>query len=137
MKEPSRTYQRIYAVVARIPRGQVATYGQVAALAGFPHAPRVAGYALFALPEFLPLPWHRVVAAGGRLSLARLSHEAALTQRLRLEAEGVRFTAKGRVDLARHAWAPRARSSSRAKSSPVAKRAARTSSPRARQRTRR
>src|SRR5262245_40152967 len=119
MTEPSKTYQRIYAVVARIPRGRVATYGQVAALAGLPHAPRVAGYALHALPEFLPLPWHRVVAAGGRLSLGRLSHEAAATQRLKLEAEGVRFTAKGRVDLAHHAWAPRTRTASRAKSPPA------------------
>ena len=66
------TYARIYAVVRRIPRGRVATYGQVAALAGLPHAPRVAGYALHALPEGTPIPWHRVVAAGGRLTLGRL-----------------------------------------------------------------
>ena len=97
-------HQRILAVVRRIPRGQVATYGQVAALAGFPHAPRLAGYALHALPEGTPVPWHRVVGAGGRLSLARLSPDGALTQRLRLEREGVRFDARGRVDLARHRW---------------------------------
>jgi alkylated DNA nucleotide flippase Atl1 len=60
----SDTYRRIYAVVARIPRGRVATYGQVAALAGLPHAPRVAGYALHALHGHSPLPWYRVVAAG-------------------------------------------------------------------------
>jgi methylated-DNA-protein-cysteine methyltransferase-like protein len=90
--------------VRRIPRGRVATYGQVAALAGMPRAPRVAGYALHALPEGTPLPWHRVVGAGGRLSLARLSPDGALTQRMRLEREGVGFDARGRVDLARHAW---------------------------------
>src|SRR5580765_7486779 len=107
MADPSRTYQRIYAVVARIPRGRVATYGQIAALAGFPHAPRVAGYALHALPAGSPIPWHRVIGAGGRLSLASLDPNAALTQRLRLEREGVSFDARGRVDLARARWEPR------------------------------
>jgi methylated-DNA-protein-cysteine methyltransferase-like protein len=103
---PSRSssYQRIYAVVRRIPRGRVATYGQVAALAGFPHAPRLAGYALYALSEGSPLPWHRVVGAGGRLSLARLSPDGALTQRMRLEREGVRFDARGRVVMEHAGW---------------------------------
>jgi methylated-DNA-protein-cysteine methyltransferase-like protein len=105
----SETYARIYRAVGRIPPGRVATYGQIAALAGLPHAPRVAGYALHALPEGTPLPWHRVVGAGGRLSLAALSRSAALTQRPRLEREGVRFDARGRVDLARHAWRPAGR----------------------------
>jgi len=90
-------YARIYAVVRRIPRGTVATYGEVAAKAGYPHAPRLAGYALYALPEGTPLPWHRVVGAGGRLSLARLSPDGALTQRMRLEREGLKFDARGRV----------------------------------------
>jgi methylated-DNA-protein-cysteine methyltransferase-like protein len=93
----SSAYDRIYAVVRRIPRGRFATYGEVAAAAGFPHAPRLAGYALYALPEGSPLPWHRVVGAGGRLSLARLSPDGALTQRMRLEREGVRFDARGRA----------------------------------------
>jgi methylated-DNA-protein-cysteine methyltransferase-like protein len=94
----------VYAVVRKIPRGRVATYGQIAALAGFPRAPRVAGYALYALPEGTPLPWHRVVGAGGRLTLGRLSPEGALTQRMRLEKEGVTFDARGRVRMERHAW---------------------------------
>jgi methylated-DNA-protein-cysteine methyltransferase related protein len=98
------SYARIYAVVRRIPRGRVATYGQVAALAGLPHAPRVAGYALHALPDGTPVPWHRVVAAGGRLALGRLSPDGAITQRLRLEKEGVRFDGRGCVDLERHRW---------------------------------
>ena len=96
---------RVYAVVRRIPRGRVATYGQVAAAAGFPHAPRLAGYALYALPEGTPLPWHRVVGAQGRLSLARLSPDGALTQRMRLELEGVRFDARGRFELRAIVWA--------------------------------
>ena len=97
-------YPRILAVVRRIPRGRVATYGQVAALAGFPHAPRLAGYALHALPEGTPLPWHRVVAAGGKLSLGKLSPHGAITQRLRLEKEGVRFDGRGCADLEHHRW---------------------------------
>jgi methylated-DNA-protein-cysteine methyltransferase-like protein len=104
---PRTGYRRIYEVVRRIPRGRVATYGQVAALAGLPHAPRVAGYALHALPQGSPIPWHRVVGAGGRLSLARLSPDGATTQRLRLEREGVRFDGRGRVDLEASGWKPR------------------------------
>lgn len=102
-------YPRIYAVVMRIPRGRVATYGQVAAEAGLPQAPRVAGYALHALPEGSPVPWHRVVAAGGRVSLGKLDPSGAITQRLRLEHEGVRFDGRGCVDMEKHTWKPRAR----------------------------
>ena len=100
-------YASIYRIVARIPRGRVATYGQVASLAGLHHAPRVAGYALHALPAGSPIPWHRVVGAGGWLSLGRLDPGAAVTQRLRLEREGVEFDARGRVILERSAWRTR------------------------------
>lgn len=87
------------AVVARIPRGRVATYGQVAALAGFPGASRQAAWALHASRG---LPWQRVVAAGGRIALPG---ERGLEQRLRLENEGVKFRgARVRMDL--HAWEP-------------------------------
>ena len=100
-------YPRIYAVVSRIPRGRVATYGQVAAEAGMPHAPRVAGYALHALPPGSGVPWHRVVAAGGRLSLGKLDPSSAITQRLRLEHEGVRFDGRGCVEMEEYTWKPR------------------------------
>ena len=103
----SDTHARIHAVVRRIPRGKVATYGQVAELAGFGGHARLAGYALHALPEGTPLPWHRVLGAGGRLTLMKLSLGAATTQRLRLEREGVRFDARGRVDLDACQWRPR------------------------------
>lgn len=104
----SDTHARIHAVVRRIPRGTVATYGQVAELAGFGGHARLAGYALHALPEGSPLPWHRVLGAGGRLTLMKLSVATATTQRLRLEREGVRFDARGRVDLDVWRWRPRA-----------------------------
>jgi methylated-DNA-protein-cysteine methyltransferase related protein len=101
---PERRYDRIYAIVRRIPRGRVATYGQVAALAGFPRHARLAGYALHALGAATSLPWHRVLGAGGRLSLMRKSPDAGVTQRIRLEHEGVRFDARGRVDLRAFGW---------------------------------
>ena len=63
------TYSRIYAVVRRIPRGRVATYGQVAELAGLPGHARQVGYALHALPRGTTVPWHRVLNARGALSL--------------------------------------------------------------------
>ncbi len=98
------TYAKLLAVVRRIPRGKVATYGQVATIAGMPHAPRLTGYALHALPEGSPVPWHRVVAAGGRLTLGKLSPSGAITQRLRLEKEGVAFDARGCAKLDAHRW---------------------------------
>jgi len=73
------SHSRIQAVVGRIPKGCVATYGQIAALAGFPGKPRLAGYALHALPDGTPRPWHRVLGAGGRLTLAKLDPAAATT----------------------------------------------------------
>lgn len=108
----SDRWSRIRAAVRRVPRGKVATYGQIATLAGLPGHARQVGYALHALPDGSPVPWHRVVNASGRISLPPGS-ASAVTQRLRLEREGVRFDGAGRVDLKRHRWsggAPRARS---------------------------
>ncbi len=104
-RQPS-SYDRIYAVVRRIPRGRVATYGQVAALAGLPGQARLVGYALHALPEGHVTPWHRVLGAGGRISLDRSPDGAGTTQRLRLAREGVQFDARGRVPLERWGWKP-------------------------------
>ena len=119
----SGTHARIHAVVRRIPRGRVATYGQVAELAGFGGHARLAGYALHALPDGTPLPWHRVLGAGGRLTLIKLDVGAATTQRLRLEREGVRFDARGRVDMDRWGWRPGAARKRNAKRWSLRKRA--------------
>jgi len=100
----SATYQAIYSTVRRIPRGRVASYGQVARVAGLANAARQVGYALHALPAGSAVPWHRVENAQGAISL-RDHH--ALTQRMLLAQEGVRFDARGRADLARFGWAPR------------------------------
>jgi methylated-DNA-protein-cysteine methyltransferase-like protein len=108
----AESYARIYAVVRRIPAGRVATYGQVAELAGLAGHARQVGYALHALPSGTAVPWQRVLNAQGSCSL-RTAPGPELTQRLRLEAEGVRFDLRGRVSLARFRWRPARALSSR------------------------
>lgn len=103
---PHSAYERIWRVAARIPRGKVATYGQIAALAGLPGAARQAGYAMHQLPEGSRVPWQRVVNARGEVS-PRSEPGGELLQRALLEREGVRFDARGRIDLARYGWRPR------------------------------
>lgn len=96
---------RIVAVVERIPRGRVATYGQVAALAGLPGQARQVGYALAALPEGSTAPWQRVVNARGGIS-ARGDFDEAPRQRVLLLDEGIVFGPDGRIDLDRCLWRP-------------------------------
>lgn len=100
------TYERIYAVVRRIPRGRVATYGQVAELARLPRQPRLVGYALHALPGECAVPWQRVVNALGEVSRRRRPGVDRVQRQL-LEGEGVVFDARARIDLERHRWRPR------------------------------
>ena len=99
------TYARIYAVIRRIPRGRVATYGQIAQLAGLPGHARQVGYALHALPDGTTVPWHRVLNAAGALS-ARAVPGSELAQRQLLEREGVPFNLRGRVPLEKVRWRP-------------------------------
>ncbi len=101
----SGTYARIYAVVKNIPEGRVATYGQVAALAGRAGHARQVGYALHALPEGSGVPWHRVVNARGEVSL-RLMPGPGDLQKFLLEAEGVTFDHSGRISLEEYRWEP-------------------------------
>jgi methylated-DNA-protein-cysteine methyltransferase related protein len=88
--------ERILRKIRLIPKGKVATYGEVARAAGYPGAARQVAWALHAAGG--RLPWHRVVGAGGRILLG--GHQA-MEQRLRLETEGVRFRGD-RIDLAGH-----------------------------------
>ncbi len=99
---PSR--RAIYAVVADIPYGRVATYGQVAALAGLRGNARQVGYALAAIPESLELPWHRVINARGGVSARKRTRLHDLQRQL-LELEGIEFRG-GMVDLGRFRWSP-------------------------------
>jgi methylated-DNA-protein-cysteine methyltransferase-like protein len=104
-RHESSGYAKIFAIVRRIPRGRVATYGQIASLAGLPGSARRVGYALFTLTSATALPWQRVVNAKGGISLDPLN--GGLTQRLLLEKEGVLFDARGRIPLTRYRWRPR------------------------------
>jgi methylated-DNA-protein-cysteine methyltransferase-like protein len=102
--EANGTHARIHRVVSRIPKGRVATYGQIARLAGLRGQARLVGYAMHALPAGTRVPWQRVVNAKGMISLPGSSAER---QRERLEQEGVLFDARGRIDLDRFLWQPR------------------------------
>ena len=135
MPTASSSYPKIYAAVSRIPKGRVATYGQIAALAGLPRQARLVGYAMHALPAdgitrgkpassarrvpsragsgTLPgfpryVPWHRVVNAAGRISIRAdgMGHDELQAQLLR--REGVRFV-DGAIPLTRYRWQPRPR----------------------------
>jgi methylated-DNA-protein-cysteine methyltransferase-like protein len=105
-------YLRIYAVVKRIPNGRVATYGQVAALAGIRGHARLVGYALHSLPEGHSVPWHRVINAKGRISLRSGEGDWGDYQRHLLKQEGVRFDDTGRIALAVYQWKPEVTSAS-------------------------
>ncbi|WP_242675118.1 MGMT family protein [Phytopseudomonas dryadis] len=94
----------LYLVLAQVPAGKVVTYGELAALAGLGRAARWVGRTLSQLPDGSTLPWHRVVAAGGRLSLAAGS-PSGFEQRQRLRVEGV-LIHNDRVDIRRHGWRP-------------------------------
>ena len=95
-------YERIYALVARIPAGRVATYGQLARIEGRCTA-RMVGYAMAALPEGRTLPWHRVVNGRGSVS-ERRGGGGTSEQEERLRADGLLFDARGRLDLDRVLW---------------------------------
>lgn len=104
---PRDPAERIYRAIMRIPRGRVATYGQIARAAGLPRCPRLVGRVLAELPARSDLPWHRVVNASGRIS--RADPAGVARQRRRLEQEGVSFTTRGksgggRIELVRFRW---------------------------------
>ncbi|WP_263260493.1 MGMT family protein [Pseudomonas sp. RIT-PI-S] len=94
----------LYAVLAAIPPGRVVTYGQLGELAGLARAARWVGRQLSQLPEGSSLPWHRVIAAGGRLSLP-VGSPSGDEQRARLRGEGLSISGN-RVDIRRHGWRP-------------------------------
>jgi methylated-DNA-protein-cysteine methyltransferase-like protein len=103
---------KVWAWIRRIPKGRVATYGQISLLAGHPRRARMVGQALANLPPGESLPWHRVVnaqgaisARGGRSGSRKGSPESR--QRHLLEAEGIVFK-NGRIDLPRYRWVPEA-----------------------------
>ena len=101
-----KRYELIWGWVRKIPRGRVATYGQIAELAGLEGHARQVGYALHNLPEHSDVPWHRVVNARGEIS-PRSAGDSHELQVLLLGAEGIAIDARGRIDLARFRWVRR------------------------------
>jgi len=96
--------EKICAVIRRIPNGWVATYGQVAAMAGMPRRARLVGRVLQHLGSKTRIPWHRVVNAKGEVSYSLSRNGGDLLQRNLLEKEGIEFDANGRLDLERCRW---------------------------------
>lgn len=96
-------FERVYGMVEQVPRGTVATYGQIAKLLGEPRRARYVGYALHVNPRPGEVPCHRIVFADGRLAEG-FAFGGPGAQRAMLEAEGVAFLSDGRVDLAACRW---------------------------------
>ena len=94
----------ICAVIRRIPEGWVATYGQVAAMAGLPRRARLVGYVLQHLDPATDIPWHRVVNAKGEVSYSPSRNGGDALQRRLLEQEGVEFDNQNRFNLERYRW---------------------------------
>ena len=98
-------YPKIYDVVRLIPYGQVATYGQIAELAGLIGKPRVVGYALYRVTDQDDIPWHRVINAKGEVSRSSLRDGNDDLQQILLEGEGIVFK-KTKLDMVQYRWKP-------------------------------
>jgi methylated-DNA-protein-cysteine methyltransferase-like protein len=96
--------ERIWRTIGDIPHGKVASYGQVAAIAGIPRGARQTAYALRQLPRGHTLPWHRVITSSGRIAFA-IGTRPYKEQVKRLKMEGVTVQ-KGRVDMRVYRWQP-------------------------------
>jgi methylated-DNA-protein-cysteine methyltransferase related protein len=101
---PQSAYQKIYVVVRRIPVGKVATYGQIADLAGYYGKARLVGYALYQVDPNSDIPWQRVINAKGEVSYSTAREGADYVQRNLLEGEGISFNAQGKIDLQQYRW---------------------------------
>ena len=99
-------FERVWEIVARIPKGKVASYGQIAAMLGNPRAARTVGWALHSMPDGMQLPWHRVINSKGKISWHCREHEVEI-QRMLLEQDGVKFDEHGRINMSRYQWRPK------------------------------
>lgn len=96
-------FQKVYDIVAKIPAGKVATYGQIAALTGNPRGARAVGWAMRSAPEHLNLPCHRVVNKSGEMAPAYVFGGVEY-QRAMLETEGITFREDGCINMKKHLW---------------------------------
>jgi methylated-DNA-protein-cysteine methyltransferase-like protein len=99
------SWDPVYRLIKKIPRGRVTTYGGLAKALRLPGGARAAGYAVAATPKGRGIPWHRVIGAGGRV---RVPEPYASLQRRLLETEGVEFDG-GTIDMERFGWSPASR----------------------------
>ena len=97
--------QKVWQLVRCIPKGRVASYGQLAAMLGFPRKARHVGSALRQLPEGQDVPWHRVIQSGGAIAFATES-EGYWVQRTLLESEGVLPGPSGKINFKKYGWKP-------------------------------
>jgi methylated-DNA-protein-cysteine methyltransferase-like protein len=105
MKSPNTkydSYQKIWRAVEKIPKGKVASYGQIARLSKLANQARLVGYALHNLPRGIEVPWQRVINSQGRISFPENS-SSYKRQRELLEKEGIVFL-KGKVDVTKYGW---------------------------------
>ena len=101
------SYELIYKTVRQIPPGKVATYGQIADLAGLYGKARLVGYALFRVDTVADdIPWHRVINAKGEISYSNLRRGGDYLQRDLLEQEGIEFNEENKINLKRYRWQP-------------------------------
>lgn len=107
------SWEPVYRLVKKIPRGRVTTYGEVARALRLPGGARAVGYALAATPRGRGIPWHRVLGAGGRI---RVPERYAALQRKLLETEGVPTDGVA-IDMKRYGWSPKKRSGSKTRRS--------------------
>lgn len=98
-------FEKIYSIVAKIPVGKVATYGQIAALAGMPRGARTVGWAMRTVPHNMLLPCHRVVNRTGNLA-PDYAFGGQEIQRAMLEAEGIVFRMDGTINMESQLWKP-------------------------------
>ena len=99
---PKNLFQKIYTIILRIPKGKVATYGQIAAMTGNPRAARTVGWALNNSPDNLKLPWHRVISYKGVSSLPTMAKRRL--QEALLEQEGIQFDRNDKINLEKYQW---------------------------------
>lgn len=99
------SFEKVYEIVAMIPKGKVATYGQIATLLGHPRSARVVGWAMRSAPDDLVLPCHRVVNQSGFLA-PHYAFGSQSVQRALLEDEGITFLKSGAIDMKKHLWHP-------------------------------
>ena len=102
MSATDNFFTLVYAMTKRIPRGRVATYGQIAVLIGAPGAARTVGWALHSLPDGTKIPWHRVINSQGRISIS--GKYSADEQAARLRAEGIPVDKYLHIDLKKFQW---------------------------------